>query len=89
MSRRKSPGLKREDGGDILVAGSGELVHTLRQHDLVDEYRLMVFPVVLGSGKRLFRDGAGTTALRLVETKPTGSVVILTLRRAADEEAIE
>jgi len=74
--------LKQQHGGDILVAGSGELVQTLMQHNLVDEYRLMVFPVVLGSGKRLFRDGADTTALRIVETKPAGSVVILTLRPA-------
>jgi dihydrofolate reductase len=80
--------LKQQPGGDILVAGSGELVHTLMQHDLVDELRLMVFPVVLGSGKRLFKDGAGPTAMRLVETKTTGAVVILTLRRAADGDEI-
>jgi riboflavin biosynthesis pyrimidine reductase len=49
--------LKQEPGGDILVNGSARLVQTLMEHDLVDEYRLMVFPVVLGSGKRLFTDG--------------------------------
>jgi dihydrofolate reductase len=70
--------LKAEAGGDILVAGSGRLVQTLMEHDLVDELRLIVFPVVLGKGKRLFGDGAAPTALRLVETKPAGSVVILT-----------
>jgi dihydrofolate reductase len=76
--------LKEEAGGDILVAGSGQLVETLMQHDLVDEFRLMVFPVVLGSGKRLFPDGADTTAFRLVEARPAGSVAIITLQRAEE-----
>jgi dihydrofolate reductase len=71
--------LKAMEGGDILVAGSGQLVHTLAQHDLVDEYRLMVFPVVLGGGKRLFQDGTDRFALRLVEAKPVGSAGVLTL----------
>jgi dihydrofolate reductase len=71
--------LREQLGGDIMVAGSAQLVDTLRQHDLVDEYRLMLYPVVLGSGKRLFPDGSGMTSLRLVETRPAGSVVILTL----------
>ena len=76
--------LKQQPGGDILVAGSGELVQTLMQHDLVDELRLMVFPVLLGSGKRLFADGAGATSFKLVEAKPTGEVVTLTLRLAEE-----
>jgi dihydrofolate reductase len=76
--------LKEQPGGDILVAGSGQLVQMLVQHDLVDELRLMVFPVLLGSGKRLFPDGAGTAAFKLVETKPTGEVLTLTLRRAKE-----
>jgi dihydrofolate reductase len=76
--------LKEQAGGDILVAGSGQLVEMLMQHDLVDEIRLMVFPVVLGSGKRLFPDGAGTTAFRLVEARPAGSVAIITLQRAEE-----
>ena len=79
--------LKQELGGDILVYGSGELVKTLMEHDLVDELVLMVFPVVLGTGKRLFQDGVDRTALELVETKQAGSVVILTLQRAPDEDA--
>ena len=58
--------------GDILVNGSAQLVRTLMEHDLVDEYRLMVFPIVLGSGKRLFEEGSKTTTLRLVEAKPVG-----------------
>ena len=79
--------LKQEPGGNILVYGSGELVKTLMEYDLIDELVLMVFPVVLGTGKRLFQDGVGRTALKLVETKPAGSVVILTLQRAPDEDA--
>jgi len=60
--------LKEQDGGDILVAGSRTLVHTLYARDLVDEYRLMVFPVVLGSGRRLFPDDAAAeTLLRPVD----------------------
>jgi len=74
--------LKDEPGGDILVNGSVQLVRTLLDHDLVDELRLMVFPVVLGAGKRLFGDAAGPIAFRPVETKPAGSVAILTLERA-------
>jgi dihydrofolate reductase len=68
--------LKGEPGDDILVAGSADLVHTLMEHDLVDEYRLMVHPIVVGSGKRLFRDGSVTKALRLVESKALGPNVL-------------
>lgn len=71
--------LKQQPGGDIVVHGSGKLVDTLMQNDLVDEYRLMVFPVILGSGKRLFRDGTDRSALRLVEAKPVGSDGVLIL----------
>jgi dihydrofolate reductase len=61
--------LKQQDGGPILVAGSRTLVHTLMEHDLVDEFRLMVFPVVLGSGDRLFPESADKLSLELVDTK--------------------
>jgi dihydrofolate reductase len=79
--------LKQGDGGDILVNGSAQLVRTLMEHDLVDEYRLMVFPVVLGSGKRLFLDPGQTKALQLTDAQPVGpdGIVILTYRPAADE----
>jgi dihydrofolate reductase len=71
--------LKEQPGRDILVVGSSGLAQTLMQHDLVDEYRLWLHPVVLGSGKRLFREGAPTTTLRLVDSKTTSSgLVILT-----------
>jgi dihydrofolate reductase len=72
--------LKQQQGGDILVNGSVQLVHTLMEHDVIDEYRLMVFPIVVGTGKRLFGDVGQTRALRLVESKPVGpdGVLILT-----------
>jgi dihydrofolate reductase len=73
--------LKEQFAGDILVAGSAQLAQSLLEHDLVDELHLMVFPIVLGAGKRLFADGAGTTALNLVETRQTGEVAILIFRR--------
>jgi len=75
--------LKQQPGGNILVAGSAQLVQTLMDHDLVDEYRLMIYPVLLGSGKRLFRDGLDTTALQIVETNQTGQVATVVLQRAA------
>ena len=75
--------LKKQDGGDILVAGSRTLVHTLLEHDLVDELRLMVFPVVLGSGGRVFPDTPDKTVLKLVDTKQFDSgVMVHTYQRA-------
>ena len=75
--------LKQEAGQDILIFGSGQLVQTLTARGLIDEYRLMVFPVVLGSGKRLFSDGEEKKMLRLVETKTFSSgVVVLTYQPA-------
>ena len=79
--------LKQQDGKDILVFGSAELARTLMEHDLIDEYRLMVFPIVVGKGKRLFGDVGETRAMRLVDTKPVGpdGVLILTYRPAGEE----
>jgi dihydrofolate reductase len=71
--------LKAELAGDILVAGSAQLVQFLAGNDLVDEYRLMVYPIVLGSGKRLFDDGIARTKLRLVDYKTVGPDRILIL----------
>ncbi len=70
--------LKRRDGKDILVYGSATLVGALMELDLVDEYRLMVFPVVVGSGKKLFEGGAENKPLTLVDTQTfsTGVVVL-------------
>jgi dihydrofolate reductase len=76
--------LKEQPGRDILVVGSSGLAQSLMQHDLVDEYRLWVHPIVLGSGKRLFREGVPATTLRLVDTRTTSSgLVILTYQSAA------
>lgn len=69
--------LKAMPGKEILVAGSGQLVGTLMQHNLVDELRLMVFPVVLGRGRRLFEDGSDKYALKLAESKAVGSGVLI------------
>jgi dihydrofolate reductase len=69
--------LKEGEGGPLLVNGSVQLVQALVAADLVDEYRLMVFPVVLGAGKRLFGDTADMSTLRLVDTKPAGECVVL------------
>jgi len=68
--------LKEQPGKDIYVDGSSVLVHTLAQADLVDEYHLLVFPIVLGSGKRVFPDGF-YSGLKLIETKSFPSGVIL------------
>jgi dihydrofolate reductase len=79
--------LKQQDGKEILVFGSGELVRTLMEHDHIDEYRLMVHPVVVGKGKRLFGDVGEMRDLRLVDTKPVGpdGVLILTYRPVGKE----
>ena len=77
----KVAGLKAEPGKNIAVLGSGDLVQTLIAHDLVDEFFLVVFPIVLGSGKRLFRDADQARKLGLVDSKTTGTGgVILTYR---------
>ncbi|MPZ40515.1 MAG: dihydrofolate reductase [Rhizobiales bacterium] len=73
--------LKRELSGDMLVHGSRTLVNALKRHDLVDEYRLMVFPIVLGSGMRLFEDTEDATTLRLVDThRLDNGTAVLTYR---------
>jgi hypothetical protein len=78
--------LKQEADGDILIYGSADLVNSLMKHDLIDEYRLLVFPVVLGTGKRLFRDGNDLSHLRLVDSRPFSSgVVLLTYEPSGDQ----
>jgi dihydrofolate reductase len=79
--------LKAEDGGELQVHGSAGLVQTLLHEDLVDELRLVVFPVVLGQGKRLFGDGAIPRAWRLTGSKTTSTgVLIATYQRVGEVE---
>jgi dihydrofolate reductase len=74
-----------KDEHNLLVNGSGELVHALAQHGLIDDYRIWIHPVVLGAGKRLFRDGVGIGGLSLREIRRTSTgVVILALDAAGD-----
>ena len=76
--------LKEQSGGDLLVIGSGGLAQTLMEQGLVDRYQLMIFPLVLGSGKRLFREGGARHALRLVDVSTTGTGVLLATYEPAD-----
>jgi dihydrofolate reductase len=68
--------LKQGDGPELQVHGSGNLIQTLMRHDLVDEYRLWVFPVVVGPGKRLFADGVVPGALKLLGTQVSTTGVV-------------
>jgi dihydrofolate reductase len=76
--------LRQEQDGDIVVHGSARLVQTLLEHDLVDELRLMVYPVVLGSGKRLFGDTRDGKPLRLVDSKVVGDGVAILIYEPAE-----
>jgi len=69
--------LKAQSGKDFLVMGSGELVQTLMQHNLVDQYVLMIHPLVLGTGRRLFREGSPHATIQLVNSKTTPNGVVI------------
>jgi dihydrofolate reductase len=76
--------LKYDDGGDLYVLGSTQLVHALIEHDIVDEFRLMIDPVVLGSGKRIFPDHGGPLPLQLAERQvATTGAILATYARAS------
>src|ERR671921_2279592 len=79
--------LKQLEGKDILVFGSGQLARTLMEHNLIDEYRLMVFPIVVGKGKRLFGETEETKAMELVDTRRVGpdGVLVVAYRPAGGE----
>ena len=77
--------LRKEPGGDIVVHGSAQLVQTLLEHDLVDELRLMVFPVVLGSGRRLFGETSDKKRLRLTDSKTVGDGIAILIYELAGQ----
>jgi dihydrofolate reductase len=77
--------LKQEDGPELQVHGSANLIQTLLRANLVDQYRLWVFPVVIGSGKRLFGDGTMPAGLRLVDSKISGTGVVMGVWEPAGE----
>jgi dihydrofolate reductase len=79
--------LKREEGGDLLVVGSTELVQTLMENGLVDELRLIIDPVIVGGGTRLFRDDDALRTLRLVESRVTSTGAIIATYAPAAEGA--
>ena len=77
--------LKEEDGGDLVVLGSGDLAQTLIEEGLIDVYELWIDPIVLGNGKRLFREGAPKTAMKLVGSKTSSSGVAMLTYHPTDE----
>ena len=76
--------LRAEPGGEIRVWGSTGLIRTLAEHDLVDEYRLVVYPLVLGTGKKLFSDGFALARLTLIESRALPSGVLVNTYRRSD-----
>ena len=75
--------LKGQPGGELQVHGSGELIQTLLKHNLIDELRLWIFPIVLGTGKRLFRNGTVPARFELAETRTSSTGVVLQVHRPA------
>ncbi len=76
--------LKQQLGKDLLIMGSGELIQSLMRRNLIDEYVLLIHPLVLGTGRRLFAEGSSATTFRLVDTKTTTTGVIIATYQAAE-----
>jgi dihydrofolate reductase len=76
--------LRSEPGGEIRVWGSTQLIRTLAEHDLIDEYRLLVYPLVLGTGKKLFGDGFPLSRLSLAESRALPSGILINIYRRSD-----
>lgn len=77
--------LKEQNGPELQVHGSGNLIQTFLKHDLVDEFRLKIFPITLGTGKRLFADGTIPAGLKLIDSRTsTTGVIVATYERAGD-----
>lgn len=76
--------LRREQSGEIRVWGSTQLIRTLAEHDLIDEYRLLVYPIVLGTGKKLFSDGFAPATFRLDSSRALKSGTLVNVYRRAD-----
>lgn len=79
--------LKQQPGGNLVIFGSGVLVQSLMQRNLVDEYMLMIHPLVLGSGRRLFTDSSAYAALRLIDSKITTTGVVIAMYEPAEPAA--
>ena len=79
--------LKAQDGPDLVILGSGELIRSLLPHGLIDEIRLLIHPLVLGTGIRLFADGTALSTFALVDSKPTTTGVIIATYRPAPAAA--
>ena len=77
--------LRQEDGPELQVHGSGNLIQTLLRHNLVDRFRLLIFPIVIGSGKRLFSEGAIPSGLKLVDSKVSTTGVVIGTYEPAGE----
>jgi dihydrofolate reductase len=77
-------GLKEQPGSDLVVLGSGELVRSLMRHNLVDAYVLLIHPLILGTGRRLFADDGAFAALRLIDTKTTSTGVVMATYRPSE-----
>jgi dihydrofolate reductase len=74
--------LKEQSGPDLVILGSGVLIQSLMQHNLIDEFRLLIHPLVLGSGRHLFTDGGALARLQLIETKTSSTGVVIATYRA-------